>query len=269
MSIPEQLRVTLERLGLTEPEIAVYLASLELGPRPASVIAKRANLKRGHAYNVLNSLAEKGIIQQFEKNHVRYYSSSSPQSLLSILEVKELEFKQDKEIFLSYLPVLENLKRPSISEPRVRIYQGLSGIREALDDTLRHPELVIYEFADPGSVLRGEGPEVESLFQHYALKRIERGIWLHAIAPRSPGRAEGKLPLPAIAEAKRRVKRLEGLSLPAAIMIYGEKALIISTVKPMMAAVIDDGTVAASLLSLHETLWRSLPESKETRAVHG
>ncbi len=58
----------LQKLGLTDKESALYIAAMELGiSSPASTIAKRAHVNRTTAYDVLETLVEKGLIITHKK----------------------------------------------------------------------------------------------------------------------------------------------------------------------------------------------------------
>jgi len=50
----------LQKLGLSDKESKVYLASLELGPAPIAAIAKQASVNRPTTYVIIESLIKKG-----------------------------------------------------------------------------------------------------------------------------------------------------------------------------------------------------------------
>jgi|SRR3989344_829968 len=58
----------LQALGLSEKEAKVYLAALVLGPDTVQNIAKKAGINRPTAYLQIESLKEKGIISEVEKD---------------------------------------------------------------------------------------------------------------------------------------------------------------------------------------------------------
>ena len=124
MTADTDIVTALRAFGLNDVEIAVYTSALQLGSRPASVIAQKAGLKRAHTYNVLATLAEKGIIQEFVKNSVRHFTASAPAALLSTMEEREKQLEKQKSLLSSIIPELERLRSPLISRPRVRFFQG-------------------------------------------------------------------------------------------------------------------------------------------------
>jgi len=56
-----KLKKSLEGIGLSEKEVAVYLALLELGSGTVSKISRYAGINRTTGYDILDSLANKGL----------------------------------------------------------------------------------------------------------------------------------------------------------------------------------------------------------------
>jgi sugar-specific transcriptional regulator TrmB len=65
--------------GFSLNEEKVYLACLELGLAPISVIAKKANLKRTTVYEVIKKLAKKGVSELFFEKQYSFLHSSRTQ----------------------------------------------------------------------------------------------------------------------------------------------------------------------------------------------
>ncbi|HQH29200.1 MAG TPA: helix-turn-helix domain-containing protein, partial [Oligoflexia bacterium] len=147
-AVQEDVLSVLSEVGLSEVEVSVYKAALALGSRPASVIAQKAGLKRGHTYNILESLMEKGIVQEFVKSSVRHFVCSSPHSLLSMLQKKEHELAEQKRKLERAIPHLEQIRNPVAAQPKVRFYKGLEAIKEIFEDMLAVPNSIIYGFID-------------------------------------------------------------------------------------------------------------------------
>ena len=58
----------LKRIGLTEGEIKIYNALLELGETTRTELAKKSGISPSKIYDVANRLLEKGIISSVKKN---------------------------------------------------------------------------------------------------------------------------------------------------------------------------------------------------------
>ena len=89
----------LKKIGLTEGEIKVYQALLELGETTRTQLAKKSGISPSKIYDVANRLLEKGIISSVRKNNVIHFSPADPERIKDFLKQKEEELEQEKEIF--------------------------------------------------------------------------------------------------------------------------------------------------------------------------
>jgi hypothetical protein len=67
----------------------IYLAALELGLQPASVIARKAGLKRVDTYNHLRKLCGIGIFRVDRKDGVTFFTTCSPERLVCLIKIKK------------------------------------------------------------------------------------------------------------------------------------------------------------------------------------
>lgn len=244
-------------LGLSDVEIQVYRTLLELGTRPAGMVALKAGLKRGHTYNVLGQLMGKGVVQEFIKNNVRHFTCSAPDSLLSLVENQEEELKMQKERLRKVIPLLESLRNPIAARPKVRFFQGVDGVKEIFEDMLRGPSDRIFGVCDITHSWRPPGGELSSWSQTFLQRRIDRGIWFYGILNQSP---ESDV-VARDAEANFRVlKRIEGVRLPVELNIYGSKVALVSTKGETVGLLIEHPPVAEMLRNLFNAVWQYLPD---------
>src|SRR5690349_4778292 len=106
-----------EALGLKGKELALYLATLQLGPAPISKLATKAAVKRPTAYNHLDDLIAKGVVHQVVKGKRKLYATHPPEQLLDVLE-------QRRQQVVEQLPYLNSLYRATPKQPRVMYYEG-------------------------------------------------------------------------------------------------------------------------------------------------
>ena len=76
-------------LGLTNTEIKIYLALLELGSSSAGAILERSHLPNSTLHRDLNSLIEKGLINFILEGKRKIYQATDPESLLVLLDDKK------------------------------------------------------------------------------------------------------------------------------------------------------------------------------------
>jgi predicted transcriptional regulator len=150
----EIMKSSLEQLGLSQAEISMYQAALTLGPRPASVIAKTVGLQRTRAYDVLQSLENRGLVERIEKNKVRYFSPKSPARVLSLLDERRNLVAEQMKDFKSALPdLLGNLSEQTI-DCDVRRFRGVREVKDALTNLIEDNEDAVYCIGDIEQGLR-------------------------------------------------------------------------------------------------------------------
>lgn len=250
----------LQDFGLTLPETTVYLASLELGPQPASVIAKKAGLKRGHTYNMLALLIQKGMVQEFTKDKVRYFSSRPPSTLLSMVSHREEGLQRLKQGLLTIIPNLEKIFNPLLVQPKVRFFQGIPGIKEIYEDTIRIAGTPIYALGDFDFFFpEQKNKELNDWIWKYANRRAKKNIWYFGIMNKSKMSDQA---FRSRREQKRKLKMLSGIYLPVEVNIYGNKVAIMSTHRDMVGLIIEDAPIAETFRNFHRGIWKFLPEYK-------
>lgn len=260
-AVEESVSKVLSDFGLSSVEISVYQAALSLGSRPASTIAQKANLKRGHTYNVLQTLMEKGIVQEFVRGGVRHFTCSPPKSLLSIIHQREHELKEQKENLLKVIPQLEQLRNPLSAEPRVRFFKGLDGIKEIFEDMIRCPNQTIYGLVDLQYSWSIVDSKTQNWTRNFIRRREQNNIRWYGIAVRSDLSDYSVKLRPSY---MRKMKVLDGVSFPAELHIYGEKVAITSTYRETIGVLIENEPIAETLRTMHQLLWKTLPDYPES-----
>ena len=140
------LPLEMRKLGLTEKEVRVYLAALELGYTSVQEIAKKAQVSRPTAYEIIKSLEKKELISQSEEKSRRYFTAQSPDNLLGILKRQKKELEEKEREFIR---IIANLRaKYYLSDKReIKVYQGKSGLEILLDDFLTTHSKKIYVLA--------------------------------------------------------------------------------------------------------------------------
>jgi len=258
MTSSSPLIIALQAFGLSEPEATIYLALLEIGPQPASVIAKKAGLKRGHTYNLLTVLLGKGVLQEFVKDRVKYFTCSSPLVLVSLLERRGEEIEGKKRTLIQVIPDLERIRNPMTVQPKVRLFQGIDGIKEIYEDTLRENDPNLYAVGDFDHYFpRDKSRELNDWMWEYCSRRAKSGICYVGIVNKS---TTSDLAFRKRKAQKRRFKMLQGIDLPVEVNIYANKVAIISSSRDMVGLIIEDKPTADMFRNLHRAAWRMLPE---------
>ncbi len=171
----------LKGLGFSEKEARVYLALLELGPSTTTEIARKSKINRTTGYDILESLASEGLVNLIGETKIQKFVAENPQKVITFLENK---VKQDQErlsqarFLLPELLSVYNVKE----KPKVRFYEGLSGLQEAFEDTLSAKGEIL-AYAVGADMFKALGHDY---FQNYFKKRLANKISVRAIAPDDP-----------------------------------------------------------------------------------
>lgn len=126
----------LKAAGLTSIEVQVYLALLQLGTCPASVLAKREKINRSTARYTLEQLTKKQLALSITRSGTFYFSPEPPKKIMYLLETQKREIKQTEADMSTILGDLQKMLNPRISMPKLRFFEGIEGMKSMLDDIL-------------------------------------------------------------------------------------------------------------------------------------
>lgn len=231
-----------KNIGLTEKEAKVYLASLESGAGSVSYIARRAGINRVTAYDVLEKLMKKGMVNSVMRKGTRLYGATDPHIIAS-------EAKRKASEFFKALPDLKRLRGDAI-HPRIRYFEGISGIKAIYEDTL-NSSTEILNYANSREI-RTHWPEYDS---EYVRKRVRHKIYLRGIAPLDEHGSWVK----SQDKANYREIRLvpsEEFSFTNEINIYDDKVAIISYKDvPLMGMIIESAEIANTQRDIFKMAW--------------
>jgi len=239
------IRTTLTQLGLTSKEAALYLATLELGMAPASVIAKKAKIKRTTTHEILKKLSERGLAEFFVRKNTRYFSVLSPRSLLEKYESHIQELRGN-------LPQLLAIENRIVGKPKVSFYEGKEDLRRLYLDPLTSKTEILNYF-HPEKLFEYFG---EEWVQQTAIdERVRRRLPVRVIMPDSPVarqfRSRGPKEL-----RNARIAEDALIHLPNEIYVYDNKYSIFSF-DDDMALVIESEDVASTQRAIFELAWKS------------
>lgn len=79
----------LKSAGLTDVEINVYLAVIDLGSCLAGEITRKTGIHRRTVYDAIERLVEKGLISYIKTNNRKYFEAYPPKKLAEIAREKE------------------------------------------------------------------------------------------------------------------------------------------------------------------------------------
>lgn len=169
--------------GFSEKEIAVYLALLSLGKGIVTKISRTASVSRTTTYDILDSLSQKGLVKVSGKEPKQEYVAESPEKLEEFLN-SEIEKKNNSLEKIKYvIPELFSVYNDK-ETPKVRYYEGVDGLKKALEDTLLKPDMEILASGGAEDMFEAVG---ENYSKEYFKKRVSKNIKIRGIASGDPG----------------------------------------------------------------------------------
>ncbi|MFH1192620.1 MAG: helix-turn-helix domain-containing protein [bacterium] len=250
------LKLILKVFGLNDIEIKIYLATLEFGPAPASLLAKQAGLNRVTAYEALKRLSKNGFIKIRAKqgSKIKYFTAEDSNILREKLNEKKsalIDLENKLEIIEPQLR-LQYLRKEE--KPEVYFYEGKEGIKNVLLDTLKQNTGEILSFTSADFLEIGFDKE---FLEDYWKKRVALKIPTRGIMPKT------EIAVNLFDDEKnrkelRRVKFVpeEYYIFKDELEIYGETTSIVSMGEGNEhGIIIRSKSIADSLRSLFELVW--------------
>lgn len=155
----------LEDIGLTNAEIKVYLALLELGTSTAGPILEKTGLHNSVVHMTLNKLVEKGLVSFVKEGKRNVYQAANPKHIVEYINEK-------RERFEDILPKLLATQDMAKEKPEITVFRGIKGIRELLYELLEAGGKEHHTFGSTKkSLMMGDAWWVS-----YHKKRAKKGI---------------------------------------------------------------------------------------------
>ncbi len=239
----------LREIGLTEGEIKVYLALLEIGTTTTGKIIKQSKISASKVYQILEKLSQKGLVSQVIKQKTRYFQAADPKRIIDYLSDKEIALGEQKENIQKLLPALWIKQQKS--ESGAEMYQGLGGIKtmfySILNDLKKSEEYYVI-----GAGLGFQNNEiVQLMLKEFHQKRAQKGIFANLLY-------NFEL-YPLTKELKFKLCKIkpmpQELSTSTQIMIFEEKIFLILWKKDPLGFVIKDLELRDSFKKYFDSLW--------------
>lgn len=187
-----EIQVILKNFGLSEKEIAVYLALVELGPSSVREISAKSKVNRGTSYDILKSLINLGIVSYYNKESKQYFIAEPPEKLLSAIDQKKEDLDEVRSHIEQSLPLIKTLFEKQGGKPTVKLYEGAKGIKQILEDVLlsasQSPEKEYYLYS---SSTAEDRKNVYADMPDFSKKRIAKKINVKIISLGEGGQLAG------------------------------------------------------------------------------
>lgn len=232
----------LEDIGLTNAEIKVYLALLELGTSTAGPILDKSGLQNSVVHMTLNKLIDRGFITFVKEGKRNHYQAANPKHIIDFINEK-------KQRFEGILPELLLKQQQARIKPEIITFRDIKGIKELLMELLDAGGKEHHTFGSTAkSLMLGE-----AWWVNYHKKRAEKGIKARLLFNESLAywRAEKKYPKSEIRYTKAGFE-----PLTETIIRNNKIGIIIWSDKPL-GILIHQKEAADSYDEFFEVLWKA------------
>ncbi len=237
----------LEDLGLTQAEIKVYIATLELGQSTAGKILEKSQIQNSVMHRALNSLIEKGLISFILESKRKIYQATDPENFHDFIDNKKKRFDE-------ILPELKQKQEFADKDTFGEIFKGKKGINQMYQTLLNSKAKEYNTFGGGITVKDVMG---ETWWQNLHAKRIDNNIYGRQVFDetiRSFGEELNKKEI-----TKIRFLPKEYAQLQETIIIGDFIGIAIFTENPY-GVLIKDKAVAEGYKKQFEILWEKAEE---------
>jgi len=247
----------LEKFGLSEKEAKVYVALIELEVATANEVAERAEVNRSSTYVVLDSLLNKGLVSISGDKTVKQYVATNPEIFLREIEEVIQEKNSIKESLAKILPELKALHKDTKKKPKVRVFEGINGLRETYYEMMETDAKELRTYTRPENMFK-----ILPDFKEQNAKRIEKGMVMKAINPKGvlTGTMMKHYPRPSKDEFVAIPKDQFGFNIDMAI--YGDRVAFASP-KDKFGIIIESKEVAELLKDSFDLSWKGAKQIGE------
>ena len=241
-------RNQLVELGFSDKEAMIYLALLELGPSTATEVSRLAKINRTTSYDILESLANEGLINRIGETKIQKFVAENPDKVIIFLENKIKQSEEKLKQAYNLLPELFSIYNEK-EKPKVKYYEGVEAVKQAFEDTLTaEKEIIGYAVGTDAFDAVGE-----KYLRDYFKRRVQMNIKVRVIAPDDPDTLK--------VTARDKEELRESLTVPrdkfyftTETNIYNNKIITVSW-KEKFAVVIESKEIADAQKKVFELAW--------------
>lgn len=176
------IKESLQKYGLSDKEIAIYLTLLELGKAKSKDIALKTKLPRSTVYTVLEFLETKGLVFSFDQGKIKAYSAQDPAKIVQ-------DINDQAESIKSVFPELKKLYQSAKAKPQIKYYKGASELKEMYSSILKVKDLKQYDIIAAEKYWLGMD---KKFFEDFKKRRANAGIKTRLILDNSDVSIERK-----------------------------------------------------------------------------
>jgi len=231
------------KLGLSDSESKVYLASLSLGPTSVQDIAKKARLSRTATYDTVKTLKNRGLLSTFERGKKTFFAAEEPDRVVNYFKDHVEAMKDELQTLKRVVPEIKLMAGGE--KPTVRFYEGDEALYAIFADLGKAKPKFMYEVSN-----------MEDIYSFLDQKDVTEAQKLSKKVP--------VMKLLHIGDVRGEAKDgVEYCKLPKDVLefhgdiwIYDNRVAFISFIGKMVAIIIENQSFADTAVALFDTAWK-------------
>ncbi|MGK0209258.1 MAG: sugar-specific transcriptional regulator TrmB [Patescibacteria group bacterium] len=248
----DRMENILQEIGLTENETKVYIALNQIGQSTVGKIVAKSKINNSKVYIILDKLIDKGLVSHININKVKNFKAADPIKILTLLEEKKMQIKEQEEKIKDILPQLVQAQMASQKEREIEVYEGFQGLK-----TLREESLKLLTSKDDLLILGGSKfstSKYEHYWENYHTRRIVKKIpckyLLYEETREVEGKKRSKWKHTKVKYLKQETKN------PARIDIYLDYVVIAIDAESPFAISVKSKQISDSFRNHFEEIWK-------------
>jgi len=238
----------LKAFGLSDKEIALYLAILSNGPTSPTNLSRASGLKRPTVYVLLEELEKKELIEQTTIKGRQFFKVSTLNQFKELVEDELLKLEKQRRMVDGLIDELEVFKQAGKEPAFTTHFEGEQGIFAIFEEIIESGEKPLFF----GST-------------HALAKKYDEDKWLKTITKGKEKEKEenariitdkSKLIKKMLNENSKKLKMLpDDFSSKAALVIFGKKIAIMSLSTNPFGVIMENKEVAGLMKIMFSFAW--------------
>lgn len=244
---------SLEKLGFSAKQSAVYVALLDLGKGTAAEIGGKTGINRTTVYDIVVELERLGLVTAVLYATKKTYRAEPPEKLPIILEKQAEHLHDMARQSEGVASMLQTIVAKTPQRPKIKIYEGAQGLKSLYDASLLC-KTSIRSFLNAEKLEEFDAEYVHSYFERRAKKHIViQGILSDSPESRSY-QAKSKELLRDI-----RLVPAEKMDIVPEVYIYDNTVAVFS-IKERLGVSIESKDIADAFRKLYDLAWEKAGE---------
>ncbi len=243
-----------EEAGLSANEGIVYQSLLNFGKLSVGELIKICKLKRGNLYNILYSLTEKKLIEEFDFKNVKHFRCLDPINLRKMVIDKRDKLRHVTVKIDEVLPDLIKQFQTSSEKPGVYYYDGIEGIKCVYEKILNEKKNLLAFVSN----FERSDPEINKLLNNQIKRQFRFGIKVKSLSTQEYKKEN----LDMLHRYNSFPRVVDDMLLDSEILIFGNHVAITTFKNDYFTTLMINKQIAQTLRCIFEVMYMSAREPK-------